>query len=57
MVQVFELFQTANRPNIILVNFDDMGYGDLSCYGNRLINTTVMDSHAANSIRMTDFYS
>lgn len=48
---------TTNSPNIILINFDDMGYGDLSCYGNRLIKTPIMDSLAANGIRMTDFYS
>lgn len=47
----------TSPPNIILVNFDDMGYGDLSCYGNRLIKTPVMDSLARNGIRMTDFYS
>jgi len=48
---------TVDRPNIILINFDDMGYGDLSSYGNRLIKTPVMDSLAAAGIRMTDFYS
>jgi len=48
---------TVNQPNIIFINFDDMGYGDLSCYGNRLIKTPVMDSLAENGIRMTDFYS
>ena len=49
--------KNAKRPNIIYINFDDMGYGDLSCYGNRLIKTPFMDSLAANGIRMTDFYS
>ncbi len=48
---------STDLPNIIIVNFDDMGYGDLSCYGNQLIKTPVMDSLAANGIRMTDFYS
>jgi len=46
-----------DQPNIIFVNFDDMGYGDLSSYGNRLIKTPVIDSLAANGLRMTDFYS
>jgi len=49
--------QNTKRPNIIFINFDDMGYGDLSCYGNRLIKTPVMDSLAAKGIRMTDFYA
>lgn len=47
----------VNRPNIIIINFDDLGYGDLSCYGNQLINTPVMDSLASQGIMMTDFYS
>lgn len=48
---------STNRPNIIYINFDDMGYGDLSCYGNQLIKTPIIDSLAENGIRMTDFYS
>ena len=48
---------TTNLPNIILINFDDMGYGDLSCYGNRLVQTPVMDSLAVQGIQMTDFYA
>ncbi|MDG2169734.1 MAG: sulfatase [Opitutales bacterium] len=47
----------ADRPNIILINFDDLGYGDLSCYGNQLIKTPAIDSLAANSVKMTSFYS
>ena len=46
-----------NQPNIILINFDDLGYGDLSCYGNQLIKTPAIDSLAANGVRMTAFYS
>jgi len=52
-----ESSQMIKSPNIIIINFDDLGYGDLSCYGNRLINTPIIDSLAANGIHMTNFYS
>ncbi len=48
---------TNYRPNIVLINFDDLGYGDLSCYGNQLIQTPAIDSLAANGVKMTAFYS
>lgn len=44
-------------PNIIIINFDDLGYGDLSSYGNKLIKTPAMDSIAAKGVKMTSFYS
>ena len=44
-------------PNIILVMVDDMGYGDLGCYGQKVIRTPNIDQLAANGIRFTDFYS
>ncbi len=49
--------EEQDQLNIILINFDDLGYGDLSCYGNRLIQTPNIDSLAANGIRLTDFYT
>ena len=44
------------RPNIILINCDDLGYGDLSCYGSKLNRTPHLDKLASEGIRMTDFY-
>jgi arylsulfatase A-like enzyme len=44
------------RPNIVIIFIDDMGYGDLSCYGNRAITTPNMDRLAENGIRFTSFY-
>ncbi len=44
------------KPNIVLMNCDDMGYGDLGCYGSVLNRTPVIDEMAANGLRLTDFY-
>jgi len=44
------------RPNIILINCDDLGYGDLGCYGSKLNRTPHLDQLAQEGIRMTDFY-
>ncbi|MBA3313475.1 MAG: sulfatase-like hydrolase/transferase [Planctomycetaceae bacterium] len=44
------------RPNFIVVFIDDMGYGDLSCYGNDRVETTNIDRLASEGIRFTQFY-
>jgi arylsulfatase A-like enzyme len=44
-------------PNFVVIFFDDLGYGDLSSYGNRLIDTPSIDAAAAEGLRMTSFYS
>lgn len=44
-------------PNFVIVLFDDLGWGDLSSYGSRLIRTPRIDALAAEGLRMTDFYS
>lgn len=48
--------KATDKPNIILINCDDLGYGDLSCYGSRLNNTPTIDYLATNGIMLTDFY-
>ena len=44
------------RPNIILINCDDLGYGDLACYGSQVNSTPYIDRLANDGIRFTDFY-
>lgn len=45
------------KPNIVIIFADDLGYGDLGCYGSPVIATPRMDRMAAEGLRFTDFYS
>ena len=48
----------ANRPpNVILINADDLGYGDLSCYGATMVSTPNIDALAERGRRFTDAHS
>jgi arylsulfatase A len=49
--------QKTRKPNIILILIDDLGYGDLGCYGNITNITTNIDRLAKEGIRFTDFHS
>lgn len=49
--------QTNRQPNIILIMADDLGYGDLGCYGNNQVSTPHIDAMAGKGIRFTDFHS
>ena len=44
-------------PNILFVYIDDMGYGDLGCYGNKNVETPQIDRLANEGIRFTQYYS
>lgn len=46
-----------SRPNIVFILADDLGYGDLGCYGQQLIRTPHIDSLSRAGIRFTDFYA
>jgi arylsulfatase A len=45
----------ATKPNIILINCDDLGYGDVGCYGSQINSTPALDSMASQGMRFTDF--
>src|SRR5438552_17066841 len=48
---------SATRPNIVLVLDDDLGYGDLACYGSRDIQTPNLDRFATEGLRLTSCYA
>jgi arylsulfatase A-like enzyme len=47
----------ARRPNFVVIFADDLGYGDLACYGHPTIHTPHLDAMADDGIRMTSFYA
>ena len=49
--------QKPRNPNIIFILADDLGYGDLACYGQQLTKTPNLDRMAAEGMRFTDFYA
>ena len=57
MISFLPLLLGGERPNIVFIMADDLGYGDLECYGATDIETPHLDRLAAEGIRMTDFYA
>ncbi|MDQ0108941.1 arylsulfatase A-like enzyme [Chitinophaga terrae (ex Kim and Jung 2007)] len=55
----FEVFaqQHSNTPNIVFIVADDLGYGDLSCYGQQKFKTPNIDLLAKQGMRFTQFYA
>lgn len=49
---------TADEPpNIVLITADNLGYGDVACYGNPVVRTPSIDRLASQGVRCTDFYT
>ena len=48
---------SQRKPNIIIIYLDDLGYGDLGCYGAKGVKTPNVDKLAKNGIRFTDAHS
>lgn len=46
----------SSRPNVVLINCDDLGYGDLGCYGSPVNRTPTLDRMAAEGLRFDSFY-
>lgn len=51
------LVSAADKPNLIYIMADDLGYGDLGCYGQQRIKTPCLDRMAAEGLRFTDHYA
>ena len=57
-LSVFHSFsQTSPRPNIIFILADDLGYGDVGCYGQQKIATPNIDRLARMGVKFTQFYA
>src|SRR5512136_1922792 len=52
-----EAQEPAGKPNILFILADDLGYGDLGCYGQKQIQTPSIDKLAADGIRFTQCYA
>src|SRR4051794_22854519 len=47
----------TNKPNIVFILADDLGYGDVGCFGQKRIKTPSLDRMASEGLRFTDAYA
>jgi len=48
---------SGSKPNIIFILADDLGYGDLGCFGQKIVQTPMLDKMAAEGMKLTNFYA
>ena len=53
----FSAKAAEKKPNFVVIFCDDLGYGDLGCYGNPTIATPHLDKMAAEGMKFTQFYA
>ena len=51
------ILSAEEKPNFIVIFVDDLGYGDVGCFGNELIRTPVIDRMAREGMRFDNFYA
>jgi uncharacterized sulfatase len=54
---LLEAAAETDKPNIVLIFIDDLGWKDVGCYGNDFVDTPRIDQLAAEGVRFTDFYA
>jgi hypothetical protein len=52
-----ETAAASEKPNLVWIMADDLGYGDLDCYGQKVIQTPHLDRMAREGMRFTQFYA
>lgn len=57
LVSAMAVADPPRKPNVLVILADDLGYGDLGAYGNRVVRTPRLDRLAAEGVRLTNAYS
>jgi uncharacterized sulfatase len=56
-LMIFGEAKKQKQPNVVFIFVDDLGWGDVGCYGNDFIDTPNIDQLAKDGMRFTDFYA
>jgi uncharacterized sulfatase len=56
-LMIFAEVKKQKQPNVVFIFVDDLGWGDVGCYGNDFIDTPNIDQLAKDGMRFTDFYA